>query len=101
RHTRFSRDWSSDVCSSDLVAGRSFAELSPDQLPACIAERAGFMAPFPVTVTKRHPYADRNSDSHGHFRPTSYTMPSYSAACVPRSEERRVGKEGGSWVVWE
>src|SRR5690606_40940280 len=30
RHTRFSRDWSSDVCSSDLVrydpAGRRFAE---------------------------------------------------------------------------
>src|SRR5690606_41768723 len=23
RHTRFSRDWSSDVCSSDLVIGKS------------------------------------------------------------------------------
>src|SRR5690606_40205712 len=24
RHTRFSRDWSSDVCSSDLLAGSKF-----------------------------------------------------------------------------
>src|SRR5690606_39546422 len=24
RHTRFSRDWSSDVCSSDLVLGQAF-----------------------------------------------------------------------------
>src|SRR6266511_5941016 len=31
RHTRFSRDWSSDVCSSDLDAqtGARLAELSP------------------------------------------------------------------------
>src|SRR5690606_41159441 len=26
RHTRFSRDWSSDVCSSDLMAPRDFAK---------------------------------------------------------------------------
>src|SRR5690606_31633866 len=26
RHTRFSRDWSSDVCSSDLVAGEALEE---------------------------------------------------------------------------
>src|SRR5690606_40188836 len=25
RHTRFSRDWSSDVCSSDLLLSRNFA----------------------------------------------------------------------------
>src|SRR5690606_39439858 len=30
RHTRFSRDWSSDVCSSDLVVrGRSFDQHHP------------------------------------------------------------------------
>ena len=41
------------------------------------------MAPFPVTVSKKHPYAERNSESHGHFLPTPYTMRPYSAACVP------------------
>src|SRR5690606_39761930 len=30
RHTRFSRDWSSDVCSSDLAAGHS-VQFLPEQ----------------------------------------------------------------------
>ena len=65
------------------VAGRSLADLPENQLPACKAERANFMAPFPITVTKRHPYAERNADSHGHFLPTPYTMRPYAAPCVP------------------
>src|SRR5690606_39406597 len=32
RHTRFSRDWSSDVCSSDLESGRPFAGASRETL---------------------------------------------------------------------
>src|SRR5690606_24095689 len=32
RHTRFSRDWSSDVCSSDLPVGFGGAEVDPDGL---------------------------------------------------------------------
>src|SRR5690606_12789560 len=35
RHTRFSRDWSSDVCSSDLLATRT-AEDSGDRPPASL-----------------------------------------------------------------
>src|SRR5690606_40671372 len=33
RHTRFSRDWSSDVCSSDLQAdfGGAFADQAPER----------------------------------------------------------------------
>src|SRR5690606_39382561 len=30
RHTRFSRDWSSDVCSSDLALGSYMRKLEPD-----------------------------------------------------------------------
>src|SRR5690606_41045154 len=30
RHTRFSRDWSSDVCSSDLMSAFSTTGISPD-----------------------------------------------------------------------
>src|SRR5690606_11203003 len=40
RHTRFSRDWSSDVCSSDLAAARAnreCGELSPDLADAIIS----------------------------------------------------------------
>ncbi len=41
------------------------------------------MAQFPLTLSKSHPYVERNSESHGHFLPTRYTMRPYSAACVP------------------
>src|SRR5690606_34900072 len=36
RHTRFSRDWSSDVCSSDLAVGHFFG-LNPAQIKAGIS----------------------------------------------------------------
>ncbi len=78
------------------VAGKSLADLAHDQLPPCIAERANFMAPFPITVTKRHPYVERNSQSHGHFLPTPYTMRPYSAACVPF---RWMLKEEGAEII--
>src|SRR5690606_40834818 len=80
RHTRFSRDWSSDVCSSDLVTieglylqgcgflGDSLTELSADapslvQTPPC------------TLAWVKQPKEMKNILS------------------VPRSEERRVGKE--------
>jgi energy-coupling factor transporter ATP-binding protein EcfA2 len=74
---------SKDDTAEASMAGKSFSDLSVDRLPPCIAERANFMAPFAVTVSKRHPYVERNSESHGHFLPTPYTMRPYSAACVP------------------
>ena len=72
-----------DDSAEAAVAGKSLADLSPDQFPACKFERSNFMAPFPITVTREHPYARGNSDSHRHFLPTRYTMQPYSAACVP------------------
>src|SRR5690606_39304623 len=67
RHTRFSRDWSSDVCSSDLlfVVGGEVAVLLVDRL-----EHAD---DFAVAAAKR------NRDQ--------------ALRRVARSEERRVGKE--------
>src|SRR5690606_39936624 len=38
RHTRFSRDWSSDVCSSDLMAGNPAVLLVTSQLRAAMAQ---------------------------------------------------------------
>ena len=72
-----------DDSAEAAVAGRSLADLSPDQFPACKLERSNFMAPFPITVKREHPYVHRNSHWHGHFLPTRYTMQPYSAACVP------------------
>src|SRR5690625_7474653 len=61
RHTRWPRDWSSDVCSSDLTSkrGRTTTALAP---MSCWARYIG--------IAERAPYL--------------------------RSEERRVGKEGGA-----
>src|SRR5690606_39809957 len=82
RHTRFSRDWSSDVCSSDLgdVQTESHNEAAGS---ARVWLRDNASAPFPEPVAAWHFPADvpalpADPDPH------------------PRSEERRVGKESRS-----
>src|SRR5690625_7943989 len=75
RHTRWPRDWSSDVCSSDLYR----------TIPACTCHTNCFVISTGLTVYlgAKHgaSYASANSTAfaRGHFN---------------RSEERRVGKEG-------
>src|SRR5690606_39773233 len=83
RHTRFSRDWSSDVCSSDLrlrPVGTGFVGSAPVRL---VFERNLSAAPDPV------------------FRALAEDVPGWTAwfgavtlarPTDGRSEERRVGK---------
>src|SRR5260370_8842910 len=81
RHTRFKCDWSSDVCSSDLVA-------APRSPRSCSEHK-----PTPTARHRRRP-----------GRPTANALPprivsileSPCPTAPPRSEERRVGKEGRS-----
>src|SRR5207302_3557639 len=75
RHTRFSRDWSSDVCSSDLAVAPDHWTEGPHypELPQLLA--AGF-APDAVLLTP------------GDARQAASWLES-----LRRSEERRVGKE--------
>src|SRR2546430_13341002 len=68
RHTRFDCDWSSDVCSSDLV-WTELAERFPNEPAAAEALQAAREA-------ARHPLRQRSPGLPG-----------------TRSEERRVGKE--------
>src|SRR5687768_18413277 len=65
RHTRCSRDWSSDVCSSDL--GTEVAKLPAD---------------------------GKRIEASLHVTQGAYWLTDVKA--IPRSEERRVGKEGSS-----
>src|SRR5256885_7897249 len=79
RHTRLQGDWSSDVCSSDLVLSLYFVsrELFGDRAVALLA--AAFLAlsvPFLL-----------------HARQSRYYAVTVFAAIWMRSEERRVGKE--------
>src|SRR2546421_4297742 len=80
RHTRSDRDWSSDVCSSDL--SRSSASGSP----SC------------VHVRLRLPAERRSTAALPAFGPKYQTASTSSwaartSARTSRSEERRVGKE--------
>src|SRR5687768_18336337 len=86
RHTRCSRDWSSDVCSSDLVA-------------ICRLKRVAADMRDDVT-----PFLPKAPDQKNGKRvaligagPSSLTV----ANDLMRSEERRVGKECRSrWAPW-
>ncbi len=64
-------------------AGRRFDELDRSVLPPCVGERVSFMAPFALTRTMTHPYTEVFPETHGHFEPTRFVQPPYSAACVP------------------
>src|SRR5690606_39452227 len=72
RHTRFSRDWSSDVCSSDLQLGQSSSTLSGGE-----AQRIKLATFLVKGVTKEKALFVFDEPTTG----------------LHRSEERRVGKE--------
>src|SRR5207249_6316414 len=100
RHTRSKRDWSSDVCSSDLknrpgaaarvaaIAGRCTCAAKPTRS----ISRASFLWRREFNSAQAR-VAGRRNDPCCH--------PEWSEAeSEDRSEERRVGKEGrGGW--WE
>src|SRR2546422_6698984 len=77
RHTRCSRDWSSDVCSSDLVRG----------------EEAFVVHAIDFASRKRIAKVD-GVDDEGFFA-SDFTLAEIKQlrAVQDRSEERRVGKE--------
>src|SRR5690606_39375704 len=87
RHTRFSRDWSSDVCSSDLASPRRAAAPRLARLAVPYRRLVGVEAtfrdgrsapPIRVAVPYRRILGVDAAGWAGDFR---------------RSEERRVGKE--------
>src|SRR5690606_39422585 len=82
RHTRFSRDWSSDVCSSDLpqivISGTN---------EACAGNIVTFTASGANTYTW-------NTNANTATSTFTAAGASYTAIVIgTRSEERRVGKE--------
>src|SRR5439155_2024228 len=98
RHTRWPRDWSSDVCSSDLTEG-------PAEGPNGIAtlrfdSREALDAAFGDPALKSDLMRTRDQ-----FARAVQVMVVDENVVVPavrtgaRSEERRVGKEGRGWLV--
>src|SRR5699024_11952505 len=82
RHTRSKRDWSSDVCSSDLGAGHAH-------------EAPGLALATTVEAIRVHTEGDRDDPVRVHAevrRDIRSRVPGDRDDLV-RSEERRVGKE--------
>src|SRR5690606_39671077 len=88
RHTRFSRDWSSDVCSSDLLGkmGYLFLDINTENP----RETFGGMLVSLKDEGQFEGLVKTNGDvsSKGAFRYLLYD----NDKIVARSEERRVGK---------
>src|SRR5690606_39471774 len=97
RHTRFSRDWSSDVCSSDLfvIAPSQFGTIGSFEnglAPAGINNLEGCIDRTGKWVV---PPAFAEVDSFG-AESVAFARQAYPPI-EKRSEERRVGKACGSW----
>src|SRR5690606_40725663 len=85
RHTRFSRDWSSDVCSSDLI-WRGLMLGNDDVLRADLIQQLMCQGEIDTRQVERAydiRFGEYFSDALAALRPLQ-----------DRSEERRVGKEG-------
>lgn len=65
------------------LSGKLLKDLSEEQYPVCVGERAIFMSPFAIYKTLTHPYVLSSPESHGHLQPTRVQFPAYSAAAVP------------------
>src|SRR5207247_4159706 len=91
RHTRSTRDWSSDVCSSDLIQSGLPALGS---LPTQHAARNVLHKQSAVrqTLKKNPPPPSTTGGWNNAFLLTTNFVPA-SLAPTDRSEERRVGKE--------
>jgi ATP-dependent exoDNAse (exonuclease V) alpha subunit len=65
------------------LAGQLLSNLTEEQYPVCIGERATFMASFGIDKTLKHPYALSSPNTHGHLKPTRVQFPAFAAAAVP------------------
>src|SRR5690606_41091899 len=97
-HTRFSRDWSSDVCSSDLR--RLGIKNQEPGAKAREQEKALVLAPFGkgtwgICSSPRLEPIPRSRRFNA--PPATLSAAPQHPPGIPRSEERRVGKEARSW----
>src|SRR5690606_40851425 len=100
-HTRFSRDWSSDVCSSDL-GHRGAGNRNAEQDGGCrvMGQKVhphGFRLGI-STDWKSRWYADKLYKDY--IAEDVKIRRMMAKGLERRSEERRVGKEWEAWLAW-
>lgn len=69
------------------LAGKSWSEISPGELPPCKAEAGIFMNSTEWIRRFVHPYSDseKTASTHGHLKPKTIKIPPYSTFAVPFS----------------
>src|SRR5690606_40704560 len=86
RHTRFSRDWSSDVCSSDLPGdrrpGSNIKEFHEETRRTCRRLRAGLPAPCQGSRHRQRSDQDRKSTRLN----SSHVKISYAVFCLKKKK---------------
>src|SRR5690606_40084777 len=92
RHTSFSRDWSSDVCSSDLGTNMQHAFQISRRL---LARQSGTKQIIIITDGEPTAHITPAGDVFFNYPPVRETVDATLREVARRSEERRVGKEGG------
>src|SRR5690606_40983402 len=93
RHTRFSRDWSSDVCSSDLNVATDMQTLTRRRL---LAHGAVALPQHMIQIALPQTQEIQQADAQIGFRQLQQLAARWRRQWLrfnPRSEERRVGEE--------
>src|SRR5207253_8111662 len=89
RHTRWPRDWSSDVCSSDLET-EHLGRGDPPLADVILQGSSAVVRRRPASVEWRSRAPRVQAEERKGIHPAASLM---KARCDERSEERRVGKE--------
>src|SRR5206468_6806761 len=95
RHTRSDRDWSSDVCSSDLLLDQGYLKSRSKLIDMKRAQNPGAGSP-PKGGTVYLTAADASGMMVSMIQSNFSGFGSGVVVPGTRSEERRVGKEGSS-----
>src|SRR5207253_4177929 len=92
RHTRWPRDWSSDVCSSDLVEA-----VKAGGATDYIRKSPGLVDEIKLAINRALEKMNLSRQNFAFKRDAATRNSLDNIVGVSRSEERRVGKECRAW----
>src|SRR5205085_6013981 len=93
-HTRFDCDWSSDVCSSDLICFDDLGRFRRDYVKEVLQDEIGELSALDQEVVESlQQHEILSSDISKQFEKKLTFGERLSDSIAARSEERRVGKE--------
>src|SRR5688572_32265738 len=92
RHTRFDCDWSSDVCSSDLLPQR-FTLRGREYVVAEVLERWKTSTPDRGEMyLRRHWFRVRTTDRKSTRLNSSHSQISYAVFCLKKKKKKKIQK---------